>query len=44
MRDSSTHDADNGVLEIVMITSVVIALAAAGLWLAIFGQMSLPGG
>ncbi|WP_372789918.1 hypothetical protein [Paraconexibacter sp.] len=44
MRDSSTEQADTGILEVVMITSVVVALAAAGIWLALFGQMSLPGG
>ncbi len=42
MRDSSAEHADHGVLEFVMITSVVIALVAAGGWLALFGKMSLP--
>jgi len=42
MRDSSPEHADDGVLELVMIVSVVVALAAAGGWLALFGKMSLP--
>lgn len=42
MRDSSAEHADHGVLELVMITSVAVALAAVGGWLALFGKMSLP--
>jgi len=44
MRDSSVESGDHGILERVMIISVVVAVGGAGIWLALFGKMSLPGG
>lgn len=44
MRDARTASADHGVLELVMIVSVGIVVVAAGLWIALAGSMTLPGG
>ncbi len=42
MRDARTTTNDDGVLERVMIASVVIAAALAGIYFAFFGQLKLP--
>lgn len=42
MRDSSVKN-DDGILERVMIASVVFAAGAAGIYLALFGTLSVPG-
>lgn len=43
MRDARTKDNDDGVLERVMIASVVVAGALAGIYFAFFGSLTLPG-
>lgn len=44
MRDKHDTSSEDGILERVMIVSVVLAAAAAGAYLALFGgQMSVPG-
>lgn len=42
MRDSATTESDDGVLERVMIISVVISGALAGIYFAFFGTLTMP--